>query len=210
MAKSSKFYVVWEGHNPGIYMSWATCQTQIKNYPNARYKSFKTRKEAEDAYANGSGDYWGKSNKSKKSSRPTVPFNIPKNTISVDAACSGNPGLMEYRGVLTDDGTELFRMGPYHQGTNNVGEFLALVHALALLKNQGDETRPIFSDSKIAILWVKNKKSKSKLKQTSKNGILFEYIARAENWLNTNTYKNPILKWETRSWGEIPADFGRK
>lgn len=22
--------------------------------------------------------------------------------------------------------------------------------------------------------------------------------------------KNPVVKWETKKWGEVPADFGRK
>ncbi|MGB0789138.1 MAG: ribonuclease H, partial [Marinirhabdus sp.] len=43
-----------------------------------------------------------------------------------------------------------------------------------------------------------------------KNKPLFELIARAEKWLRTNTYTTKVVKWETRAWGEIPADFGRK
>jgi ribonuclease HI len=116
---------------------------------------------------------------------------------------------MEYRGVYTKTGKELFKQGPFQQGTNNIGEFLALVHGLAFLQ-QKKSNLPIYSDSKIAIGWVRKKKCNTKLKQNAKNKKLFELIGRAEDWLKKNTYPNKILKWETKDWGEIPADFGRK
>ncbi|HZH70035.1 MAG TPA: RNase H family protein, partial [Flavobacteriaceae bacterium] len=127
----------------------------------------------------------------------------------VDAASSGNPGIMEYRGVDTQTGQELFHQGPFEQGTNNVGEFLALVHGLAYLKKINSD-RLIYSDSRIAMGWVKAKTCRTKLKQTYKNRKIFELIIRAEHWLKSNTYTTKIVKWETKAWGEIPADFGRK
>ena len=128
----------------------------------------------------------------------------------MDAACSGNPGDMEYRGVFTDTGEEIFRQGPFKKGTNNIGEFLAIVHALALLKKMGDEQRIIYTDSRTALAWIRNKKVKTVLKKDRSNAIIFELIARAIKWLENNTYKNQIIKWNTKEWGEIPADFGRK
>ncbi|MGO3238753.1 MAG: RNase H family protein, partial [Psychroflexus halocasei] len=129
--------------------------------------------------------------------------------ISVDAASSGNPGKMEYRGVITKTKEELFKIGPFEQGTNNIGEFLALVHGLAFLKSKNSQLA-IYSDSKIAMSWVRQKKCKTKLQKNAKNAKVFELIKRAENWLKTNTYSTTILKWNTKEWGEIPADFGRK
>ncbi|GHU72832.1 hypothetical protein FACS189413_16480 [Bacteroidia bacterium] len=131
------------------------------------------------------------------------------NSLSVDAACSGNPGIMEYRGVFTATKQEIFRMGPFKEGTNNIGEFLALVHGIALLKQQ-NSTIPVYSDSVSAMAWVRNKKAKTTLTPCAENQVLFDLIARAEKWLRSNTYSNAVLKWETRVWGEIPADFGRK
>ncbi len=128
---------------------------------------------------------------------------------AVDAACSGNPGPMEYRGIDLATGSEIFHFGPVH-GTNNVGEFLAIVHALALLWKQGDTQKTIYSDSYNAILWVKKKQCKTKLKRTPQTEQLYQIISRAEQWLKTHAYRNPIVKWETAEWGEIPADFGRK
>jgi ribonuclease HI len=116
---------------------------------------------------------------------------------------------MEYRGVDTQTHKQLFQQGPFAQGTNNVGEFLALVHGLAFLKQQKSD-RIIYSDSHTAMGWVKRKKCNTKLKQTHKNVKLFKVISRAETWLKNNSYTTEILKWETKVWGEIPADFGRK
>ena len=131
------------------------------------------------------------------------------NAIAVDAGCSGNPGPMEYQGVYLGNEQRLFHYGPVH-GTNNIGEFLAIVHALALCWQQGMHTKTIYSDSYNAILWVTKRKCKTKLERTPKTEPLFQIIARAENWLQTHNFRNPIIKWETQRWGEVPADFGRK
>ncbi len=206
MAKK-KYYVVWQGVEPGIYDDWTSCKRQVDNFPAARYKSYPTKEEAEAAYRHGPES----SPKKKKPTRPNyaqADIQIP--SWSVDAACSGNPGKMEYQGVFTADKSQIFYAGPFAHGTNNVGEFLAIVHALALLKNIGDERMPIYSDSRTAMTWIRNKFAKTNLKETKANKELLQHVLRAEAWLKENTYKNPILKWETKSWGEIPADFGRK
>lgn len=210
MAKKKKYYVVWQGHEPGVYDNWGACLQQTKNYPGAKYKGFESRAAAEAAFAGNYGDYIGGNAPKKAAPAPSLlGAPIVWESIAVDAACSGNPGLMEYRGVDTKTGTELFRQGPFKQGTNNIGEFLALVHGLAMLKKEGRNV-PIYSDSRIAIGWVKKKQPKTQLKKTAANAILFELMDRAVKWLETHTYDTPILKWETKDWGEIPADFGRK
>jgi ribonuclease HI len=211
MKKKQKYYVVWLGNPAGIFDSWKECQLSIKDVSGAQYKSFLTFEEAKKAFRNEYKDYIGINTKKKKISKEElIKIGEPNlYTISVDAASSGNPGIMEYRGVDTQTHQQLFHQGPFQQGTNNVGEFLALVHGLAFLKQKNSD-RKIYSDSKIAIAWVKRKKCNTKLKQTSKNKKIFDLILRAENWLETNTYKTVIIKWETKAWGEIPADFGRK
>lgn len=132
--------------------------------------------------------------------------------LAVDAACSGNPGDMEYRGVQAWDGKEVFRKGPFAHGTNNIGEFLALVHALAYLNSLGGKYKetPIYTDSQTAMAWVRKKKANTKIEVNAKNRDWIDMVARAEDWLRTHSYKNPILKWDTATLGEIPADFGRK
>jgi ribonuclease HI len=211
MAKRTeqKYYVVWKGVNPGIYDSWTDCQLQIKGYDGALYKSFHSRKEAEDAFSGSPFDYIGKDAHIKKiPDKNNPPPYIPE-SLAVDAACSGNPGKMEYRGVYVKTGEQVFHVGPMAQGTNNIGEFLALVHGLALFGKNGC-TMPIYSDSRNAIHWVQQKKCKTKLERTAVNAPLFNLIERAEKWLRENSYTTKILKWETAEWGEIPADFGRK
>lgn len=210
MAKKQKYYVVWDGVEPGIYDSWAKCQEQIKGYPNAKYKSFSSREAAEEAYHGSNYE----DNITKKE-KVTVDFEkfkgeIIEDSISVDAACSGNPGVMEYRGVWTTDGVEIFRIGPFQNSTNNIGEFLALVHGLALLKKMKRPNTSIYSDSRTAMSWVRNKKVKTILKKNNANKDSFDLIQRGIKWLQENKYSNPIIKWETKRWGEIPADFGRK
>ncbi|QTD36500.1 ribonuclease H family protein [Polaribacter batillariae] len=207
-----KFYVVWNGRKKGIYTSWKVCKKQIDGFEGAQYKSFASLDDAEIAFSKKYEDYKG-----KNTTKPTLPANEKAKygspnleSISVDAACAGNPGKMEYRGVLTHNKKEIFRKGPFKKGTNNIGEFLALVHGIALLKSKNKEDIPIYSDSKIAMSWVKQKRCKTNIIFDASNKDLLELIKRAENWLKENTFKNPILKWETKAWGEIPADFGRK
>jgi ribonuclease HI len=137
-----------------------------------------------------------------------LPMEVTADAIAVDAACSGNPGPIEYRGVYLKTGEEIFHFGPV-KGTNNIGEFLAIVHALALLQQKGIEMT-VYSDSKTAQCWVRQKRVKTTLKRTQETEKLFQLIERAENWLRTHSYTTPILKWETEKWGEVPADFGRK
>ena len=138
-----------------------------------------------------------------------LPLEVKANAIAVDAACSGNPGAMEYQGIDLATGARIFHFGPI-RGTNNIGEFLAIVHALALIEQQGTVDKTVYSDSYNAILWVKKKQCKTKLARTPDTKELFKIIARAENWLQTHAVKTPIVKWETGKWGEVPADFGRK
>lgn len=207
----NKFFVVWEGKEPGIYHSWEECKRQIHGFAGALYKGFATEAEAREAMVSPCWDYIGKSAKPKKPSAEDIARVGTPNfeSLSVDAACSGNPGLMEYRGVYTKTGEEIFRQGSFKNGTNNIGEFLALVHGLALLK-QKESTIPVYTDSITAIAWVRAKKAKTKLEKNAENAILFDLIQRAEKWLAENEYSTQINKWETEVWGEIPADFGRK
>ncbi len=206
----TKYYVVWQGHAPGIYDTWEECKQQIEGFPNAKYKSFTSKSHATKAFRENYDDHIGAlQSLAKKVNPPAGPAAYEPESLSVDAACSGNPGPMEYRGVYTKTGQEIFRIGPYQQGTNNIGEFLALVHGLALMKQRNIKL-PIYTDSVNAMNWVRNKKCKTKLEQTAVNQPIFELIARAEHWLANNTYTTKILKWETKVWGEIPADFGRK
>ncbi len=215
MSLKSKFYVVWKGRKSGIFTTWEACADQVKGFTGAEYKAFASRAAAERALKGDYSDYAGKPASSGQwLFAPEPPI---AESYCVDAACSGSPGRLEWRGVHTRTGKEIFRQGPYENGTNNVGEFLALVHALAWLKQKGIAAPkvlevPVYSDSETAIAWVKGKKCKTELvpDPCRQNAPLFELIARAEAWLAENEATNQVLKWDTEAWGEIPADFNRK
>lgn len=203
-----KFYVVWKGRKTGIFTSWAECEKQVKGFVAAEYKAFESRKEAETAYKSKYEAYKGKPSSHGKWKEAEEPPILP--SFCVDAACSGSPGKLEYRGVETDSGKEIFRVGPFPDGTNNVGEFLAIVHALTWMVKHENQL-PIYSDSENAISWVYTGECKTKLKHTAKNAPLFIMIRSAENWLAENELRDDaVLKWDTELWGENPADFGRK
>jgi ribonuclease HI len=208
MAKQQKYYVVWKGLKPGIYNTWAACEVQVKGFAGAQYKAFETMQQAQMAFNKGFTASFSKFSEAKKTI-DTRNYGKPiLQSVCVDAACSGNPGLMEYRGVDFATGKEIFKKGPYKEGTNNIGEFLALVRAAAMLQSQPNIC--IYTDSKIAMSWVKQKKCKTKLTLTAANQEIFKMISAAEEWLHNNEISNAIKKWETKAWGEIPADFGRK
>jgi ribonuclease HI len=210
--KSKKYYTVWKGHNTGVFESWDDCKAQIKDFQGAQYKSFATFEAAKKALKDNYFEYVGKNKpfKSGLTAEQLKKIGQPNyNSIAVDAASSGNPGIMEYRGVDTKTKKQLFQQGPFEEGTNNIGEFLAIVHGLAFLK-QHNSDRIIYTDSKTAMSWVRKKICNSKLERNAKNKDLFDLVDRAVTWLKTNNYSTTIVKWETKAWGEIPADFGRK
>ena len=214
MNKKPKYYVVWRGRKTGIFTSWEACSAQVSGYPNAKYKAFQSKAAAEKAFRNPYEKNFGKYVPKLNLVLPFVKGKPIRDSYAVDAACSGNPGRLEYRCVQIHTRTgkgrrEILREGPFVYGTNNIGEFLAIVHALMLFKKKGI-TQPIYSDSKNAITWVKHKKCKTKLTRDERNADLFRLIEKAEKWLKDNEYPNLILKWKTEDWGEIPADFGRK
>lgn len=209
MAKKSKYYVVWNGRKTGVFDSWKDCEASVKVFEGAKYKSFDSLEQAQKAFNDNPDKFISKNKKTKPVLQTLLTANLPiYESISTDAACSGNPGVMEYRGVYTKNGDTLFYY-KHQRGTNNIGEFLGIVHGLSYLKKH-NLSHPLYTDSKIAINWVKQKKCKTKLTPDESNKDLFDYIHRAEQWLENNSYSTEILKWDTESWGEIPADFGRK
>jgi ribonuclease HI len=209
--KKKKYYTVWKGHHTGVFETWDNCKAQIKDFQGAKYKSFLTFEAAKEALKGNYKDYISKTKfKSELSKTQLDKIGQPNyNSISVDAASSGNPGKMEYRGVVTKTKKLLFKQGPFEEGTNNIGEFLALAHGLAVLK-KNNSSQIIYTDSRTAISWIKKKACNTKLERNEKNKPVFDLINRAETWLKENTYSTTIVKWETKAWGEIPADFGRK
>lgn len=217
MAKQ-KYYVVWAGRKPGIYTSWAACRKQTDGFKQAKFKSFSSREQAEKAYEEGWEKHWGNgvrkqtvnnTGSKRDVSRDLSMRKIDYDSISVDVGTHGNPGPIEYQGVDTRTGEVIFSHGPIKKGTNNLGEFLAIVHALAYLHKEGSN-KTIYSDSTIAIKWVRKKNVSTTLARDSSTEEVWGLIDRAVDWLRHHSYENKILKWDTKKWGEIKADYGRK
>lgn len=223
MAKQ-KYYVVWNGREPGVYDNWTDCEEQILNFPGAKYKSYSSSAEAAKAFREGEGennptdlgslliaaaDHRDGSSYGTRTPSYLENPDIDNDAWAVDASCLGNPGVLEYRGVELSTGKQLFKVGPFPEGTNNIGEFLAIVHALAEMHRR-NEWHNIYSDSKTAIAWIRNRQVKTQLKHTQRNDKLFELLGRGLVWVRTHTWPIKIMKWQTELWGEIPADFGRK
>lgn len=212
----SKVYVVWEGREPGVYESWEDCLEQVNGYPGAKYKSFNSIEAAVEAYRAddyGTRFFLNKLSNARNAYKTIDYTGIPAirlDAIAVDGACSRNPGPMEYRCVRVVDGVEIFHQGPYAGGTNNIAEYLAIIHAAALLAQRGDTTTPIYTDSRTARAWLSKGHSCTKVTPTAENVTVLNLLARADAWLATHCIANPILVWNTDEWGEIPADFGRK
>lgn len=222
MAKKQKYYVVWTGNQPGVYDNWAECEKQIKGVAGAKYKSYESRTLAEQAFRIGPDLAASVVERARKGEsiletdscgmtviKPNATGDVPiLDAIAVDAACSGNPGVMEYQGVYVSSRTQLFHFKT-PVGTNNIGEFLAIVHGLAYMKKH-NMSQILYSDSVNAINWVRARQCRTKLALTPETEKLYEIIHRAEAWLHNNQYSTEIRKWDTDHWGEIPADFGRK
>lgn len=216
-----RYYVVWEGRVPGVYDNWSDCEEQVINYPGARYKSFANAAEAAKAFRSGTGDtslsdlgtilIAAADHRATATGKPSCLDNpdIDSDAWAVDASCKGNPGIMEYRGVEIKTGKVLFNVGPFKDATNNIGEFLAIVHALAEMYRR-NEWHNIYSDSVTAQAWVRNRQVKTQLKPTEANKNLFQLMGRGLAWIRTHSWPIKIMKWQTELWGEIPADYGRK
>ncbi|MBP2001509.1 ribonuclease HI [Paenibacillus shirakamiensis] len=213
----SKYYVVWEGLKPGVYTTWNECKAQVDTFKDAKYKSYPSKAEADLAYQEGWKKHWGKKSagssasataKTRTSASSSI-ADIDYDSMSVDVGTRGNPGPIEYRGVDTRTGEVVFERGPIPNGTNNLGEFLAIVHSLAYLKQQGS-TKTVYSDSRTALKWVRERKVATTLERTEATKEIWDLVDRALTWLESNRYENKLLKWETKAWGEIKADYGRK
>ncbi len=223
MSKKQKYYVVWQGKQPGIYTDWDTCKAQVQGVQGAQYKAFDTMAEAEQAIRLPYNSVVESGKWKVESGKPSA-LMVDENgmtavragvdnppildALAVDAACSGNPGVMEYQGIYIPTRTQVFHYKA-PKGTNNIGEFLAIVHGLSYLKKH-HLNQIIYSDSVNAMSWVRQKVCKSKLPEDASTAELWDYVHRAEQWLRANTYTTEIRKWDTDRWGEIPADFGRK
>ncbi|MDE6526846.1 MAG: ribonuclease H family protein, partial [Muribaculaceae bacterium] len=194
----NRYYVVWAGLEPGVYDSWQECQLQVTGFKGARYKSYPSRDEAVAAYRGDPREELGliksiltHAPKAVAPAGETGPAHwislsgVRPEAIAVDGACAGNPGRMEYRAVRLIDGAEVFRVGDKDPltGTNNIAEYLAMIHLAALLAKAGDTTTPIYTDSNNTLAWLRKGRSNTSLPETPATAKTLELLRRADAWL---------------------------
>lgn len=204
MIDKKKYYVVWVGRQPGVYSTWEECKKQVTGFVEAKFKSYPTREIALVAFQK--PPFWEPTSEAMKATGKSFP---PRAYLCVDAACSGSPGPVEWRVVSIPGKKIVVRKGPFPNGSNNIGEFLALVDAIRFHISQ-DLKLPIFTDSVTALAWLRAKKCKTTLPIKETNIKLYELIMEAESILLSMDSTVDVRKWNTAEWGEIPADFGRK
>lgn len=212
--KKRKFYVVFAGYQPGIYDTWEECKAQVDGFSGACYRAFDTCEDATAAFRKANDIEALQFYTFLSRPKPVINYaafpEIRLDAIAVDGACDKNPGgNVEYQGVSVGSGQRLFHVGPMPGGSNNIGEYLGLVHALAYLAQKGDTSTPVYSDSRTALSWLRQRRCKTTV-QLPPESKLAQLVARADRWAATHSWLNPVLKWDTEKWGEIPADFGRK
>ena len=153
MAK--KFYVVWAGRETGVFNDWAYTKKQVDKFPLAKYKSFPTKQEAEQAFAAG-----GRAKLPHAKPTPSAASSPYQVQIYCDGACEPNPGKSA-SGVAVYQESRLSQLwyGLYNaQGTNNSAELNALYQSLLIAREplaQG-RTVQILCDSQYAINCVTN------------------------------------------------------
>lgn len=203
-----KFYVVRKWKKTWIFYSRDECKESVNWFSDAKYKWFSSKQDAELALQEWREKYYEVKNVAKKEKVDNKDIPFFAESIAVDAACSGNPWEMEYRWIDLQTWEEIFHE-KFKIWTNNIGEFLAIVHWLNYLKDKKDKV--IYSDSRIAISRVNQWKCKTQLKMGNPDfERIFQTVERAEKRLKENGINSKILKWNTEEWWEIPADFGRK
>jgi ribonuclease HI len=204
-------YVVWIGKKPGVYTSRDGCRQQVDKFPGARYQGFDSQQLAIHAFDLGYDwfqAYKGQNNTHMR--RPTECLG----QIAVDAACSGNPGILEYQWVVIGQESgqifPLFAGGPYPLGTVNLWEFIALVEAVKYVQTAWS-LQIVYTDSRTALSRYQSRQVKTMLIHNETTLHLYLKVDQCVRRLQWAYQGNVVVrKWNTALRGECPADFGRK
>lgn len=154
--------------------------------------------------------------------------------LYVDASKTGAPpilgqtcGQSHWRGVVEDPigsktHREVFRSKICPKGHNNAAEYIAIIEGIQWIQSQDPSwritppgTHTLYSDSMIAISWVKKGKTNCKIRNQFDLDFKAAFEA-AESWLTKQSTQDRsifipwIQQWDTKTQGQIPADFGNK
>lgn len=200
MTLSNKIYLVEV--TPGEYKefhSWPACQAFVKG-KNVPFGSGVTRDEALEKVAR-SRAYIDKNG--SKTTKAAAPVGAPpREGICSDAGTHGNPGPCEYQVCdLKGKVLEHKKLGVH---TNNYAELAGIGAMLQYAAING--ITKCWTDSQIAIGWI----ASGRLGPTvHERDVILRMVTEIQTILRKNP-KLELLKWHTKKWGEIPADFGRK
>jgi len=201
MAQS--YYVVWQGHAPGIYQKWPDCRKQIENYPEPRYKKFESLDEANHAYRKGIEHYRKRKSGPQKMSRRAPKFR--RDSLLVHTKVQGES--MQINATYLKNNQKIFFVD-FQRGNPEIGQFLATVKALKLLRKRSP-TMPVYVPS-LKVLNAINHKFLydpylgQRHIHDPWHEKLRECMFAAINWLKRNDYQNPVLHWNSTYWGEPP------
>lgn len=199
-----KYYTVWAGLTTGVFSSWKQCQRQILGFKGARFKSFQTLTEAKAAL---NRRYQDRGNNERLPIQTIFQIDDTRpitNSITVNGTCNIATGEVEIQAVHTGSKHLVFWKGPYHDGTGDMAEFIAIVETLKYLKSR-KLSMPIYSESSTAIKWITNREATTKLPRRASNRELYDFFDSCLAWLDDYTYYNRILKWNTKEWSRSPA-----
>ena len=162
----------------------------------------------------------GKKRSSSVQLKPITSLRFEEGDIVVDASryTSEIYGPVEWQGCINHQGKWKMctKSSLYDLGTNNIGEFLAIIEALMAKKTGELSFNALYSDSQTALVWLASGRANPKSPEKISSELL-EACDDARVWLNENSEwvqglcsDGLIRQWNTKEWGENPADFGRK
>src|SRR5207247_1204400 len=119
--KYHKYYVVWKGRVQGIFTSWRECKKQILGFSGAQFKSFPTKKMAEEAFRNGPALITFKNSKH---------IGLIENSLCVGGTWNFRNNKVQYQGINIATFEQIFNSEIFEGGSRSAVEFSAIVHAL--------------------------------------------------------------------------------
>ena len=195
-----KFYAVVKGLNPGIYTNWPEAQAQVKGFPGAVYKSFKTLSEAQ-AWMLSPSYGTGKAKRKTAAAKPQPAVIVPDDALLIysDGGALGNPGVGAYGVVIIDGDDRRELKGGFLHTTNNRMELLGCIMGLTDVSDPtpADRTIVVTTDSSYVVNgiskgWARGWKARGWRKSDGKPALNTDLWDRL---LNLVEGRQVVFKW---------------
>ena len=192
MKTNKPYYVVWQGHRPGVYDTWTECKAQITGFDRPQYKKFSTRYQAFHAYQKGSSY--------RENLRASDLPVFEKKSILINASTDTQRNLTSYYGLYLNSNRRMFS-NTISSADKRIGLFLAAVKALSIL-HKHRTLLPVYTESLEIISAVKDKRFVA-LNPQAESAKVNLYVRVALAWLEKHP-PPPLLHWNAAYWGELP------